>query len=311
MVNFLVSVECWLDDPQKNYAPSTRYSYRWAMNCFGRWCEREQITPENITPRQLSAWLLETAGSKNYRRLIGNAVRSYLRFTYGDHPAARIRLPNDDAPAGRTLTYTQFLQLTASFDTSTALGWRNLALVMMMVDTGLRSSEVCRLEKRRVNLWDRTLSVIAKGGDWRDGAVTEDTAYAMRTWLELRKKIAKKGEPHFFVSVGGIRPGTGLTPGGLRKLFRVWGEDAGLGPLSPHDMRRTMSVLYYEDGAPDKAIMDAGNWDDERTLHRYQRRSRIKTAVRYSPTAGMIMEMDNMIGDLKQKTPMQNRGNGS
>ncbi len=305
------SIGDWLENPGVNYAPSTRSSYRWALRHFARWCEREQLTPKRITARQLSAWLAETARSKNYRRLLGNAVRSYLRYEYGDdHPAVAIRLPNDDAPAGRSLTQQQFAQLTTSFDTSTILGWRNLAMVMLMMDSGLRASEVCRLEARRVNLWDLTFDVIQKGGDWRNGAFTSDTAYALRTWFGLRKTIVKRGVPYFFISVMGSRPGTGLTTSGLRKLFRAWGEDAGIGPLSPHDLRRTMSILYYEDGASDKAVMDAGGWESVKTLHRYQRGSRVKTAVRYSPTVGMIMQMDcNETEDLKQKTPIFHRGN--
>lgn len=307
-------IDAFLGSPEKDYSKATRYSYRWALMHFAAWCEGENILIGEVTAAQLTEWL-QGAKSKNYQRLLGNAVRSFLRWYGDDHPAARVKLPSDDAPAGRTLTDEQLQRLVASFDTSMPEGWRNVAIVMLMVDTGLRSAEVCRLETRRLDLVNRRLDVIQKGGKWRIGKYSVSTALALETWLGLRRGIARRGIGTVFVSIAGSKPGTSLTTGGLRKLFRTWGVNAGLGPLSPHDLRRTMAILYSDNGAPDRLIMEAGGWADVRTLHRYQRGYRLKNVDRYSPTAGLLTWTEAgekpEETELKQNHPVHLPGDGA
>ncbi len=280
-------IEAFVGNPESDYAMTTRASYRWALTRFAAWCGENDIKIGEVTAAQLRVWL-RGAKSRNYQRLLGNAVRSFLRWLGGDDQAAAIRLPTDDAPAGRTLTDEQLQRLVASFDTSTAEGWRNVAIVMLAADTGLRSAELCRLETRHLDLINRGFDVIQKGGNWRLGKYTIETAHALETWMGLRRGIARRKVVTVFVSIAGSRPGTSLTTGGLRALFRTWGRNAGLGPLSPHDLRRTMAVLYSDNGAPDRLIMEAGGWKDVRTLHRYQRAYRLKNIDRYAPTKGMF-----------------------
>lgn len=308
-------IDAFLGSPELDYSRTTRYSYRWALVHLAEWCEGENIRIGEVTAAQLAQWLRTGEKSKNYQRLLGNAVRSFLRWLGGDHPAVRVKLPLDDAPAGRSLTDEQLQHLVASFDTSTPEGWRNVAIVMLAVDTGLRSAEICRLETRRLDLINRKLDVIQKGGRWRVGKYTTSTAAALETWLSMRSRVARRGVKTVFVSIAGSKPGSSLTTGGLRKLFRTWGNNAGLGPLSPHDLRRTMAILYSEAGAPDRLVMEAGGWADVRTLHRYQRGYRLNNIDRYSPTAGLLTWTEAgekpEETEVKQNHPVHLPGDGS
>ena len=85
----------------------------------------------------------------------------------------------------------------------------------------------------------------------------------------IRKEVAKPEVPTLFVSMGGNRPGTALTPDGLRSIFRALGAKSGLPNLSPHMLRRTFATLAIRQGASSKLVQVAGGWSSLLMVERY------------------------------------------
>ena len=96
------------------------------------------------------------------------------------HPALRYRFQRRErGKPQRTLTPEQITRLLAILP-DTPIGKRNRTLILLMLDTGLRAAEVCRLEMRFLDLGTRHLSVLAKGEKWRTCIFGEPTAEALR-----------------------------------------------------------------------------------------------------------------------------------
>lgn len=272
------------------YSASTRSSYRYVLTRLFAWLDERGLTVDQLTVETYDRFLNGHGWSSNMRRLYASAIRKFLQWLRGnrEHPIFTIRLPRDSSAPGRSLDQTQLRDLLASFDTTKPLGWRDLAMCALFADTGLRAAEMCRLELSKLDLGKRSLLALVKNERWQEKHFSEDTARFLAIWLDLRPAFAKAGTRTVFVSVNGKTKGARLTPAGLRKLYRVFGERSGVGKLSPHDMRRTMATLLTDAGAPTRLVQELGGWDDIRMVERYTRKIKTGQIDRYSAVTSIM-----------------------
>lgn len=167
-------------------------------------------------------------------------------------------------------------------DTSTVKGLRDQALVSLIVDSGLRADETCRLRVTDVDLEVNLLVVNEKGGDEEYGTFSYITAGYLHAWLEVRPELS--GVDALFVSIGGITPHHPLTTRGLRIIVKKLGEKAGVPGVSPHTLRRAFACIATEAGASFQALTMLGRWEDIRMVKRYTRALKVaKLYPLYSP----------------------------
>jgi integrase/recombinase XerD len=279
------------------YSDQTKMSYAYYLCRFADWLRCQSIEIDRLSADDLHRYLSSQGWSANSRRICGNAIKSFVRYTFGvSHACLACRLPVDQSKPGRSLDQEQVDQLLCHFDTTTALGWRNLSMMSIMIETGIRESEVCRLALNDLELGRRRFAVLAKGQKWRIGVFSEVSKRFLSVWLEARKDLVAQGVPFVFVSIGGKKPGHGMTPAGLRAVFRRIGLEAGIGPFSPHDLRRTMATLFTEQGCPTRLVQVLGGWEDIRMVERYTRTLRPQQVDIYSPLSGYALDDPDIDG---------------
>ena len=270
-----------------DYTDQTIVAYRYCLHRLETWLQGRSL--DILDPATLRRFMLEQGWGSNMQHQVLSALRSYLRhIERPDHPAFRLPLPADRSGPQRTPTARQLTNLLQSIDTSTPIGRRNLAMLCLMLETGLRSSEVCRLSVDRLDLASGSLTVLAKGRQWRIALFSRYTAACLESWLAYRQ--AAPGVKAVFVSLGGIIPGHPLTASGMRVIFCNLARQAGMPALSPHDLRRAMAVLYTEAGLPTRTLQELGGWSDIRLVERYTRKLavRAQTVERYSPVYSLL-----------------------
>lgn len=271
----------------------TKDLYRYYLLDLGEWLAGRRKRPANLSPDDALDWLdahPQWGSSSRYSAIC--AARAFYKFHFGEkHAVISLRVRRDDPGPQRTLDEQGLMQLISSFDTTTIKGIRDLALVLLLVDTGLRASEVCRAELRYLNMAERRLDVIVKGGHWAACSFFDYTAAQLEQWLGVRSIVARPTTKTVFVSIGGLRPGRPLTRDGLRSVFRRLGSNSGLGLISPHDLRRTMATLSIRAGAPTRIVQLAGRWKSIRMVERYSRALNPKDFAPYSP-ANNLMGLD-------------------
>jgi len=242
-------------------------------------------TLEDLSPTQFKTWLYDHDTWGNSTTWLAYcAVRSFLKWKYGKgHSALELSIKREDAGPQRTLSVSQ-AQTVYSYleDLTSTIGVRDLSIFSLLLDTGLRSSEICRLNRDNLNLETRTLTVKVKGGSWGSAIYSEVTTNYLIEWLHRRINHAK-GTNALFVGIKGSKPGTRITNSGLRVIVRRWGKRSGVGPLSPHDFRRTFATISTILQAPTRLVQMAGRWSRLEEVERYTRGLQLLEFDKYLP----------------------------
>jgi integrase/recombinase XerC/integrase/recombinase XerD len=202
-------------DMLKRYTACTASSYMTALKSFYVYLEGEKITP-NIA-----------AGIKGAKHQHGF---------------------RKDA-----LTAKQAKQLLASIDTSTVTGKRNLAIINLLIRTGLRTIEAARanIEDIRSEAGEALLYIHGKGRDSKDAFVilTEGTLRPIKEYLNARGKTPDTSP--LFASHSDRNNGERLTTRSISRIVKEELLAAGYNDnrLTAHSMRHTAVTLSLLGGA--------------------------------------------------------------
>lgn len=265
----------------QTYSDATKATYRYVLTRLVNQSFQNWHTSDLLRFIQQPTW----GNSMQYVALC--ACKKYIAWIHGEnHPATNTRLKRIKPKKGRSLDLKEILELTSSFDPFTPIGARDLALAALAIDTGLRSSELARLQLRDVDLSRCYLQVIVKGGDWSFAIYCPETAAFIDRWLGYRKPA--DGVGNLFISLRANKTnGSALTNHGMKCIFRKWGLSLGW-KLSPHDARRTLGNVAAALGASTSAIMAAGRWNDYESFRRYQLEITAEAIRPFSPIANAL-----------------------
>jgi integrase len=258
-----------------SWAGETRDRYRRAIKLF----IDETGDRKDLKTSELGQWLDSHAWGSSMKWINLNAVKGYIRWRWGErHPALKLKIKRKDSGPQRTLNAEQVKKLLSHFNTTTMKGKRDLAMACLLLDTGLRCSEITNIEIKYVDLDHKMLNVIIKGGKWGKAVYSAYTTRELIEWI-----IIRPGEKWLFTSVGGNTPGKKLTRSGLQRIIKYWGIAAEIGELSPHDFRRTFATLTIKAGAPSRIVQVAGRWSSIELVERYTRVLEAESIEPYSP----------------------------
>ena len=121
-------------------------------------------------------------------------------------------------------------------------GTRDLAILLLMLDTGLRAGEVTRLTVGDLDFHDGAVQVKA----WGSGKKTKSrTVYLGARSRKACWKLCqgKAADAWLFTS-----DGAQMTQNGIFKLFRALGERVDVPDCHPHKMRHTFAIQYLRNG---------------------------------------------------------------
>jgi integrase/recombinase XerD len=126
---------------------------------------------------------------------------------------------------------------------------RDQAIVLVLLDSGVRASELCRMTIGDLDVKHGKMDIKhgvgggAKGGKGRTVYLGKVTRQAVWRYLQDREDGQDPDAPLFVVS--GIRP---FNPGSLRQLIQRIGERAGVPNVYPHKFRHTFALTYLRSG---------------------------------------------------------------
>jgi integrase/recombinase XerC/integrase/recombinase XerD len=246
-------------------SPRTVDWYNQVLDLFERFLERERRSPliDDIGEdevRTFIAHLQQSPGRKNGSgpapqgqspETIQNRIRALKAFFAWLHrdgytETYRLeRLKNYKVPqtVKEVLTEDEIRRVLGCIDVREHWGARDYAIVMLMLDSGLRLSEVTGLQARDVELVDGFLKVMGKGSKERIvpfGAATQKALWRYQQQFRPEAEL----DDHFFRTLDG-RPMRGET---LRSIIKRLGERSGVPRLHPHLCRHTFATRYLING---------------------------------------------------------------
>jgi integrase/recombinase XerD len=255
------AVERFLALSRTRLAPKTVDSYRRDLEHFGRWLG--ESAPEGADREAIERYLAELradglAGSTIARRLA--ALRSFYRHEQLigarlDNPAAEIPAPRRVRRLPRTLSASEAERLVEAAAGTTPRALRDGALVELLYGSGLRVSEAVGLDVAAVDLDERLVVCLGKGGKQRVVPIGRSAADAVRRYLARgRPYLDRRHRLELFLNA----KGGPLTRAGAFFLLRRLAEKAGLDParVHPHLLRHSFATHLLEGGADLRSVQE-------------------------------------------------------
>jgi site-specific recombinase XerD len=124
---------------------------------------------------------------------------------------------------------------------------RDETIVLFLLDTGVRVSELCNLKMSDLDLQGRRCTVIGKGNKRR--TIHFGKTAGKFLWQYLREQTRDADDP-VFLSDRGKTAGEPLTRSGVQQLIERLGNTAKLQAVrcSPHTFRHTFAVEFLRAG---------------------------------------------------------------
>jgi site-specific recombinase XerD len=281
---------------QRNASPQTIAAYRDTFRLLLRFAHDQtgkqpfQLDIDDLDAPLIGGFLnhleQERGNSPRTRNARLGAIHSFYRFAALEHPEhahtiARVMAIPTKRHESNIVSYLdldEIKALLAAPDPSTWLGRRDHALMVLMIQTGVRVSELTGLRLCDVHLGTGAhIRVTGKGRKKRATTLTGETVNVMRAWMKERR--GQSHEPLFPTRQG--RPLSRYTVGVVVSKHAATAA-AGCPSLmakriSPHTLRHTNAMLLRTKGVDIATIALWLGHESTQTTHIYEtptRRSR-------------------------------------
>ncbi|OFX14803.1 MAG: hypothetical protein A2Z18_03560 [Armatimonadetes bacterium RBG_16_58_9] len=207
------------------------------------------MTPATVTPQIVRAFLTAETESNSASTAAHSYVslRAFFNFLVRDgfvavNPADSVDKPRQRRKIIETFSLDDVERMVATCGKD-FVGVRDRAMILAMLDCGLRASELCGLSINDVNWAEQTLLVVGKGDKERIVPFGNVTRQALAEYVPRRGQLETQ---MLFVSIYGAP----LDRYRVRTMVKERCETAGIkGPrCSPHTLRHTCAVQYLRNG---------------------------------------------------------------
>lgn len=172
------------------------------------------------------------------------------------------------------------------------IGIRDRAMIMTLLDTGLRCSELVQLDLEDLDLDSKRLKVrFGKGNKQRVVPFAESCNSALSEYLGLR---GRDPGPLFYASNrhGVLDQGIGLRPNGLKQMLRRLGMKTGIKKVHAHRFRHTFATWAIEHDARELDVQYLLGHSTSDMVRRYSSSYRSEQAamrhIKFSPADQML-----------------------
>ena len=163
------------------------------------------------------------------------------------HPFERVKIPKVPKKIMPTFSATQIQQLLDAMDTATALGQRNYTIILTLLDTGLRVSELLGLRLSDLQLNEGVLKVLGKGNKERLVPIGRQVQRLLWHYISHCRPVPAMPKGDFLFLTDDGRP---FRRRRLEAIMRIGGLKVGLSGIrcSPHTLRHTAAVSFLRNG---------------------------------------------------------------
>ncbi|WP_225922414.1 tyrosine-type recombinase/integrase [Pseudonocardia oceani] len=254
-------------------SPLTIRNYELSITQFCDWLRASTGRADlaDVTRENLKGWVLDASGrweaSTTNTKIAG--VRSFGRWLVEEeylttNPASNLPVPAVVEVPPEVLSDEQLTTLLASCNGRSFLERRDHALIRVLLDTGVRVSELCQMTVSGTDLDAEMTTVLGKGGRPRAVYFSARTISALDRYLRARGGNPHSSSDHLWLSQRGR-----LTPDGVRTRLELLGEAAGIPGLHPHRFRHTWAHDHMLHDMSTTDLKRLAGWRSDAMVSRY------------------------------------------
>ena len=237
------------------------------------------ITREHIEEHMVERLRSCTSGSA---ALSFKALQQYFKWMIGEgeikeSPMINMKAPKVEDSAVDVLSDEEIKGLLKACEGTGFQERRDTAIVRMLLDTGLRRSELAnlrlwneaavngRVERGTgdIDLDGQVLRVVGKGRKFRIAAYGKKAARDLDRYLRLRGQHKDADEPWLWLGERGRVHG-----GGIYQIVKSRAQQAGF-KVRTHQLRHTFAHMYLSQGGSESNLMRLAGWSKGDMLRRY------------------------------------------
>ncbi|MDM8000460.1 MAG: tyrosine-type recombinase/integrase [Dehalococcoidia bacterium] len=260
---------------EKGYSRLTVEAYRRYLDKFSQWAAEstKATSVGDINPDVVRDYRLHLARStgpdgRELKRVTQGyyliALRALLRYLSVQRDmdvmaADKIELPKTGTRNVSFLRLDEMERLLAAPDVSNETGLRDRAILEMLFSTGLRVSELVKLNRDQIDLERKELSVIGKGNRARVVFLSDDAASWVGKYLGVRQDYFK---PLFIRYAGRATVGKDgekmrLTTRSVQRIVAGYAKRAMLQvKTTPHTLRHSFATDLLSGGADIRSVQE-------------------------------------------------------
>ena len=272
----------WLESWQRGLEASTRAHktiliYRVAMTRLGKFVawRYHQVDVLSITRQHIEEFLIFTVNTNHSAYTVSTYYQAINRFykwlleegEIAVNPVEKIRTPKVPETDREVMSVEHITALIKSCDGNEFNQRRDAAIIRVLIDTGMRLSELTCVTLTDVDLKEKTIHIPkAKGGKNRDVPIGVKTAAALDRYL--RKRATHKFVESERLWVGKEGP---LAAHTIYRMIDYRCKRTGLPHSFPHQFRHTFSHMWLADGGQEGDLKAIGGWTSD-VMARYGRK---------------------------------------
>ncbi len=259
---------------ENDASDATVRAYRNDIGKFGRWYQETTGTAVSITsvgPLDMAEFkrYLQTKGQKpsTINRALASLSKLFSWVVETGHitsnPAAGVKPVREVRSGPKALGRLDQLALMRAVQSRKKV--RDVALVTLLLHTGLRVSEACGLDLADLVIRDRSglVSVTGKGNKVREVPLNTTARNAIKAWLDVR---GTEPGPLFTSQKGGR-----ISSRAVEHMIEHYARIARLEGVTPHSLRHTFCKSLVDSGESiDRVAILAGH-ENLNTTARYTR----------------------------------------
>ncbi len=260
---------------EKNYSPYTIEKYKHYLETFRKWFHKnyqqeyiQRLTFEIV--RNYRVFLSHHENDQGRSMSISTqsyyiiGLRAFLRYLArkGVKSLApeKIDLPKTESRSLKFLSREQVERLLEMPNLQKVEGLRDRAILEVLFSTGLRVSEMMKLDRDKIDLKQREFGIIGKGRRPRVVFLTERAA----TWLERYMRSREDANKPLWIRLSGKKadPTSSsekmrLTVRSIQRIVEKYRLMAGLSiKVSPHVLRHSFATSLLQNGADLRSVQE-------------------------------------------------------
>lgn len=252
---------------------STIKIYSDGVNAFLRWCDETGTVPEltKLTVQTFTAALLARGAEPATARSRQLSLKRFSAWLTeeGELDAdllVGVKPPKLDTKVTEALDDDELKRLIKACQGKEFRDIRDMAVVRLMIETGMRAGEVVNLGLADVDL-PRGLATVnrGKGGKGRIVPFSAQTATAIDRYMRARRGHLREDSPRLFLGERGKM----FSYDGLHKGLKGRAAKAGIERFHPHLLRHTAATRWLRAGGSEQGLMAVAGWSRHDMLDRY------------------------------------------